>query len=132
MLDTTRPLVPGEVFEEVRPWGKFRTVLNGTFFKVKTLHINPASRLSLQSHRFRSEHWILVAGTVSATVGNQDFTMQSGDHMLVPIGTLHRLHNTSPTEPAVIVEVQQGMQLTEDDIERYDDDYGRGLVALEG
>jgi mannose-6-phosphate isomerase-like protein (cupin superfamily) len=113
------------MFEEVRPWGKFRTVLNGTFFKVKTLYINPACRLSLQSHRYRSEHWILVAGKVRARVGSQEYDMQSGDHMLIPIGTVHRLQNPSLTEAAVIVEVQQGPQLSEEDIERYEDDYGR-------
>jgi mannose-1-phosphate guanylyltransferase/mannose-6-phosphate isomerase len=108
-----------------RPWGSY-TVLeeDGDGFKIKRIEVAPGARLSLQSHRQRSEHWVVVSGTATVTNGDEVFTVKKNESTYIPIGTKHRLENLG-SEPLHIVEIQVGAYLGEDDIQRYEDNYGR-------
>lgn len=107
-----------------RPWGSYRVLERGDGFQVKRLTIEPGHSLSLQLHHQRDEHWIVVHGHGSVQLDGEERTVGPNDHVLVPLGVPHRLHNPG-TEPMVLVEVQVGAYLAEDDIERLDDRYGR-------
>lgn len=108
-----------------RPWGNY-TVLEeeSEGFKIKRIEVAPGARLSLQSHQQRSEHWVVVSGTATVTNGDEVVTVHKNQSTYIPIGTKHRLENRG-TEPLHIVEIQVGSYLGEDDIQRYDDHYGR-------
>ena len=108
-----------------RPWGNY-TMLeeDPDGFKIKRIEVAPGARLSLQSHNRRSEHWVVVSGTATVTNGNEVITVQKNQSTYIPIGAKHRLENLG-TEPLHIVEVQVGEYLCEDDIQRYEDHYGR-------
>jgi mannose-1-phosphate guanylyltransferase/mannose-6-phosphate isomerase len=108
-----------------RPWGSY-TVLeeDRDGFKIKRIEVAPGARLSLQSHRKRSEHWVVVSGTATVTNGDEVVTVQKNQSTYIPIGTKHRLENQG-SEPLHIVEIQVGDYLGEDDIQRYEDNYGR-------
>ncbi|MEM6938700.1 MAG: mannose-1-phosphate guanylyltransferase/mannose-6-phosphate isomerase [Pseudomonadota bacterium] len=116
-----------------RPWGFFETLINGGVFQVKRIVVNPGAALSLQSHRHRSEHWIVVIGTAKVTVGE---TMESlkvqmvsaNESIYIPLGAIHRMENPGDT-PMELIEVQTGSYLGEDDIMRYEDVYARGQGA---
>ncbi|MDR0423415.1 MAG: phosphomannose isomerase type II C-terminal cupin domain [Rickettsiales bacterium] len=108
----------------VRPWGTYQTILRGTTFQVKRIVVNPKSKLSLQSHEHRSEHWIVVEGVGTITL-NEDAIIASRDkHVYIPLGAIHRMSNDTD-EPVVFIEIQNGDYLGEDDIKRYEDIYGR-------
>ncbi len=107
-----------------RPWGSYAVLAEGAGFKVKTIEVLPAQRLSYQRHSRRSEHWFVVAGQGAVTLGGRAIQVQSGDAIDVPCGMAHRIHN-SGSVPLVFVEVQHGDYFGEDDIVRLDDDYGR-------
>ena len=108
-----------------RPWGNY-TVLEEDHegFKIKRIEVAPGARLSLQSHSHRSEHWVVVSGTATVTNGEDIITVQKNQSTYIPIGTKHRLENRG-REPLHIVEIQVGEYLGEDDIQRFDDNYGR-------
>lgn len=108
-----------------RPWGSY-TVLeeDPVGFKLKRIEVAPGARLSLQSHAHRSEHWVVVSGTATVTNGDTVMTVQKNQSTYIPIGTKHRLENRS-NEPLHIVEIQVGDYLGEEDIQRYEDNYGR-------
>lgn len=108
-----------------RPWGSY-TVLeeDQDGFKIKRIEVAPGARLSLQSHRQRSEHWVVVSGTATVTKGDEVITVQKNQSTYIPIGTKHRLENCG-SEPLHIVEIQVGAYLGEDDIQRFEDKYGR-------
>jgi len=108
-----------------RPWGSY-TVLedHSSGYKLKRIEVKPGHSLSLQSHRRRSEHWVVVSGTATVTRGDETFTVARNESTYIPIGERHRLANLGG-EVLHIVEVQVGDYLGEDDIERYDDHYGR-------
>ena len=108
-----------------RPWGSY-TVLeeDQDGFKIKRIEVAPGARLSLQSHSQRSEHWVVVSGTATVTNGNEVITVRKNQSAYIPIGAKHRLENLG-TEPLHIVEIQVGEYLGEDDIQRYEDNYGR-------
>ena len=108
-----------------RPWGSY-TVLeeDPEGFKLKRIEVAPGARLSLQSHRQRSEHWVVVSGTATVTNGEEVITVYKNQSTYIPIGTKHRLENLGK-EPLHIVEIQVGDYLGEDDIQRYEDNYGR-------
>ena len=108
-----------------RPWGSY-TVLeeDPEGFKLKRIEVAPGARLSLQSHAHRSEHWVVVSGTATVTNGDEVITVHKNQSTYIPIGTKHRLENLG-TEPLHIVEIQVGAYLGEDDIQRYEDNYGR-------
>lgn len=108
-----------------RPWGNY-TVLEEEpeGFKIKRIEVAPGARLSLQSHQHRSEHWVVVSGTATVTSGDEVITVHKNQSTYIPIGAKHRLENRG-AEPLHIVEIQVGHYLGEDDIQRYDDHYGR-------
>jgi mannose-1-phosphate guanylyltransferase len=128
--------IPDEVREDqyleigVRPWGLYYVLEDKPTFKVKKIIVNPNNRLSLQSHKHRSEHWVVVSGTATVEVQNgkvEDelkFEMPPNESCFIPMNTRHRLANYGII-PLVIVEVQVGEYTGEDDIERFEDDYSR-------
>lgn len=107
-----------------RPWGSWDVLDRGECYQVKRLTVLPHSRLSLQTHRHRSEHWLVVAGTATCVIGAEQHTARTGTHVFVPQGAVHRLTNARDTLLQV-VEVQHGSYLEEDDIVRLQDDHGR-------
>jgi mannose-1-phosphate guanylyltransferase len=107
-----------------RPWGGYTSVLNGERFQVKRIFVLPGKRLSLQKHRHRSEHWIIVKGTAEVTVGENVKTIYENESIYIPIGSVHRLANNGKIT-LELIEVQTGAYLGEDDIVRLDDEYGR-------
>ncbi len=136
-LDTKLAALPREITDgrylEVgnRPWGVYYVMEDSPLYKVKKLVVNPGHRLSLQSHEHRSEHWVVVSGVATVDLRHPEFMHTEQLRMFrpnegchIPQGYLHRLANTG-TEPLVIVEVQCGNYTGEDDIKRYDDDFGR-------
>lgn len=113
------------VGEEVfRPWGSFEGLGQGEGYQVKRLRVLPGETLSLQRHRRRDEHWVVVSGAPVAERDGESHSLTIGDHILIPVGAVHRIHNPGD-EPAELVEVQLGDYLGEDDIERFEDVYGR-------
>lgn len=109
---------------EMRPWGGFQTLEEGEGYKVKRLVIEPGHRLSLQRHRHRAEHWVVVEGSPRVWVGRARRRLRPRQWVTVPRGWWHRIENPGAV-PTVIIEVQHGAYLGEDDILRRSDDYGR-------
>lgn len=109
---------------EVRPWGQFAPLHNGDGHQVKIIEVKPQGRLSLQKHSFRAEHWIVVAGMATVTVGNERYDLDAGQHVHIPKGAVHRLENFGD-ETVKLIEVQTGTYFGEDDIIRLEDVYGR-------
>lgn len=116
--------------KEYRPWGYFESVCSGNGYKVKRIIVKPGGKLSLQSHRHRAEHWVVVSGEALVQKNDRSLVLKQNESLFVPCETKHRLENTSST-PLMIIEVQTGKYLEEDDIERYEDGYGRVGVAAE-
>ena len=109
---------------EIRPWGSFTTLEEGNGYKIKRIEVNPGHRLSLQMHHHRSEHWIVVSGTAKVTCDNKEMILSSNQSTYVPQCTSHRLENPGVIK-LVLIEVQNGQYLGEDDIIRFSDDYAR-------
>ena len=107
-----------------RPWGTYTVLEEGPSFKIKRIEVKPGASLSLQMHHHRSEHWIVVSGTAAVVNGERQITVRSNESTYIPAGHKHRLENAT-REPLVIIEVQSGPYLGEDDIVRFDDKYGR-------
>lgn len=107
-----------------RPWGGFESLVMGQRFQVKRIVVNPGAALSLQSHHHRAEHWIVVEGTAQVTIGDEVRLLSENQSVYVPLGTVHRLANPGKL-PMVMIEVQTGSYLGEDDIVRYEDIYTR-------
>jgi len=112
------------LYHENRPWGAFYVLDEMPGFKVKRIVVKEGGRLSLQSHKYRKEHWTVVEGTATITVDNKVVAMTRGGAIDVPLGAKHRLENLHKGE-VIIIEVQFGDYLGEDDIIRYDDIYAR-------
>ncbi|WP_398311290.1 mannose-1-phosphate guanylyltransferase/mannose-6-phosphate isomerase [Zoogloea sp.] len=108
-----------------RPWGWYDSIDNGERFQVKRIVVNPGARLSLQMHHHRAEHWIVVKGTAEVTNGEKTFLLGENESTYIPLGHVHRLANPGKL-PLEIIEVQSGSYLGEDDIVRFEDNYGRG------
>lgn len=109
---------------ELRPWGSFTTLEEGIGYKIKRIEVNPGHRLSLQMHHHRSEHWIVVSGTAKVTCGDNEEVLFANQSTYVPQCTSHRLENPGVI-PLILIEVQNGEYLGEDDIIRFQDDYSR-------
>jgi mannose-1-phosphate guanylyltransferase / mannose-6-phosphate isomerase len=107
-----------------RPWGSYTVLEEAPGYKIKRVTVNPGKKLSLQLHRQRSEHWIVVRGTAEIDLGDRQLTLSPNESTFVPAGTRHRLANPGRT-PLEVIEVQSGGYLGEDDIVRFDDEYGR-------
>jgi mannose-6-phosphate isomerase len=110
-------------FEE-RPWGSYTVLYTDATCQVKRLVVNAGKRLSLQSHKFRAEHWFVVSGQGTAELDGREIEVGPGNTVDVAIGSKHRITCTSTTN-LVFVEVQTGSSFAEDDIVRYEDDFGR-------
>ncbi len=107
-----------------RPWGWFESLVIGDRFQVKRIHVHPGASLSLQSHHHRSEHWIVVEGTAEVTIDDKVQLVSENESVYVPLGAVHRMVNPGKV-PMVLIEVQTGTYLGEDDIIRYEDVYAR-------
>lgn len=107
-----------------RPWGYYDSVDSGNRFQVKRIVVNPGAALSLQMHHHRAEHWIVVRGTARVTRGDDVFLVSENESTFIPLGTRHRLENPGKL-PLEMIEVQSGAYLGEDDIVRFEDDFGR-------
>lgn len=107
-----------------RPWGWFESLVIGERFQVKRIHVHPGAALSLQSHNHRSEHWIVVEGTAKVTIGEDVKLVTENESVYIPLGAKHRMENPGKV-PMVLIEVQTGSYLGEDDIIRFEDVYAR-------
>ena len=115
----------GQVHQKVfRPWGSYASVANESRWQVKLIKVKPGASLSLQKHQHRSEHWIIVSGTAKIEINKKTFTLSENQSTYIPLGSIHRLSNPGKIELSLI-EVQSGPYLGEDDIERFEDNYGR-------
>jgi len=108
----------------VRPWGSYTLLEKGDRYKIKRIVVNPGARLSLQMHYHRSEHWVVLSGTARVVRGDEVFFVNPNESTYIPMETRHRLENPGKI-PLQIIEVQNGEYLEEDDIVRFDDEYGR-------
>ena len=113
---------------DYRPWGWFESLVSGSRFQVKRIVVHPGAALSLQSHHHRSEHWIVVEGTAQVTIGEDVQLVSENQSVYIPLGTVHRMENPGKI-PMVLIEVQTGSYVGEDDIIRYEDVYARGQGA---
>ena len=107
-----------------RPWGNFSTIEEESKWKVKKLEINSGARISLQLHKHRSEHWVVVSGIATVEIDGTVSVIKENESIYVPKKCKHRLSNLSK-DPLIIIEIQSGAYLGEDDIVRFDDIYGR-------
>jgi mannose-1-phosphate guanylyltransferase/mannose-1-phosphate guanylyltransferase/mannose-6-phosphate isomerase len=107
-----------------RPWGTYEGIDSGVNFQVKHIMVKPGAKLSLQMHHHRAEHWIVVEGTALVTCGEREFFLNANESTFIPLGAKHRLENRGTT-PLRLIEVQSGAYLGEDDIVRFEDNYGR-------
>lgn len=113
---------------DFRPWGWYESLVAGGRFQVKRIVVHPGAALSLQSHHHRSEHWIVVEGTAKVTIDSDVKLVSENQSVYIPLGAVHRLENPGKVA-MVLIEVQTGSYLGEDDIIRYDDIYARGQGA---
>jgi mannose-1-phosphate guanylyltransferase/mannose-6-phosphate isomerase len=121
----SKDIAQAEIFpKDHRPWGWFESLALGDRFQVKRICVKPGAALSLQSHKHRSEHWIVVEGTAKVTIDDEIKLVSEGQSVYVPLGAKHRMENPSKL-PMVLIEVQIGTYLGEDDIIRYEDVYAR-------
>lgn len=109
---------------EVRPWGAFFILDEGTNFKVKRIEVLPGKRLSYQRHTRRSEHWFVTQGTAKVTLNDREILLKTGQSVDILVGDKHRVENPG-SETLIFIETQTGDYFGEDDIERFDDDFGR-------
>ena len=110
--------------KEESPWGWYDVIDQGNRYKVKRIEVYPNASLSLQKHLHRAEHWVVVEGTALVEVEGKETTIHENQSTYIPLGAKHRLSNPGKI-PLKIIEVQSGSYVGEDDIERFDDDYGR-------
>ena len=127
-VQRARPGDPPVGVFEARPWGGFLTMEEGRGYKVKRLFVLPGQRLSLQRHRFRAEHWVVVRGSPRVIIAGRARRLKPRGSVDVPRGAWHRIENSGRV-PVVLIEVQHGPYLGEDDIIRRQDDYGRAAPS---
>ena len=125
MPNAAPPYAVGQ--RDTRPWGEWMVIDCGTGFVVKRITVRSGQRLSLQRHRHRAEQWVVVAGVARVTRGDTVFALAAGEAARIAPGEAHRVANQG-ADDVVFIEVQTGSLLSEDDIERLDDDYGRAAA----
>jgi mannose-6-phosphate isomerase-like protein (cupin superfamily) len=108
-----------------RPWGNYTVLDEGENFKVKRIEVLPEKRLSYQRHARRAEHWFIVRGTAKVTLNDREFLVKTGEAVDIKTGDKHRVENPDAQELLVFIETQTGDYFGEDDIERFEDDFGR-------
>jgi len=113
-----------ELRAERRPWGGYQVLESASDHAVKRIDIDPGKRLSLQSHARRREHWVVVSGEAFVVLDGDEIVLGPGGSVDIPLGAKHRVGNPG-AEPLVFIEVQYGDYFGEDDIERFEDDFGR-------
>jgi mannose-1-phosphate guanylyltransferase / mannose-6-phosphate isomerase len=123
-LKQVAPAVTVDHLKMHRPWGNYQSLDHGDRYQVKRIVVKEGGRLSLQFHKHRAEHWVVVRGTAKVTIGNEVKTLQENESVYIPLGTPHRLENPGKI-PLELIEVQTGSYLGEDDIVRIEDDYHR-------
>ena len=109
-----------------RPWGSYTSLIEGDEWLVKRIEVNPGAKLSLQMHKFRAEHWIVVSGKANVEIDNKSFILEENQSTYIPLGSMHRLSNPNQSL-LTIIEIQSGKYIGEDDIIRFKDNYGRAL-----
>lgn len=107
-----------------RPWGSYTVLDEGENYKVKRIEVLPKKRLSYQNHKRRAEHWFVICGTAKVTLNGREILVKAGESVDIPLGAKHRVENAEE-ELLVFIETQTGDYFGEDDIERFDDDFGR-------
>jgi len=107
-----------------RPWGTYESISRGERFQVKRIVVHPGKSLSLQMHYHRAEHWVVVEGVAEVVNGEQTLLLSENQSTFIPVGAKHRLTNPGKKN-LVLIEVQSGSYLGEDDVHRFEDDYGR-------
>lgn len=107
-----------------KPWGSFEILKSGKNYVVKKIYVKPGGILSLQSHEYRSEHWIIAEGIAEVTIDNHISNLNENENIFIPKGSLHRLANKTNND-LIIIEMWYGDQLDENDIKRYEDIYKR-------
>lgn len=107
-----------------RPWGSYLVLDEGDDYKVKRIEVFPGKRLSYQRHTRRSEHWFITRGTAKVTLNDREILVKTGESVDIAAGDKHRVENPG-TQPLIFIETQTGDYFGEDDIERFDDDFGR-------
>lgn len=107
-----------------RPWGFYTVLTQGEGFLVKVIHVNPKAWLSVQLHNHRAEHWVVLTGTAKVIKGDEEFTLDPGESIDIPVKIKHSLRNLTDKD-LKIIEIQKGELLSEDDIIRFEDLYGR-------
>ena len=122
-LSINTGIIDYEIFQ--KPWGFYKTTVLNDYYQGKIISVRPGEQLSLQSHAHREEHWIVVHGTGIVQLDDSHLTVSCGSNVFIPKGCKHRLTNTEREENLIITEVQIGDYLGEDDIIRYEDNYGR-------
>ncbi len=110
------------IFE--RPWGNYEIILKSDKYQIKRIMVLKNQKLSLQSHKMRDEHWVMVIGTGTVNINDNVFTLKENEHIFIPKGSKHRMSNDAEND-IVFIEIQYGDYLEEDDIIRYKDIYGR-------
>lgn len=108
-----------------RPWGSFTVLDEREGFKVKRIEVFPQKRLSYQKHLHRAEHWFVVQGTAKVTLNDEVYNLEIGAALDINVGDKHRVENPDTGETLIFIEVQRGDYLGEDDIIRFEDDFGR-------
>lgn len=125
MPDAAPPTTTYRVGEsDTRPWGSWHLLDVGLGYVVKRIVVEPGQRLSLQKHRHRAEHWVVVNGTARVVRGEEVLTVRENESIFLPLGVVHRMENAGDV-PLVVIEVQMGQHLSEDDIIRLEDNYDR-------
>lgn len=112
---------------EQRPWGRFKNLYESSSTKVKLIEVDSKARLSYQSHERRQETWTIISGKAKVTLDENDHELSQGDSICIPMRAKHRIENIG-SETLSFIEVQTGSYFGEDDIQRYQDDYGRKSV----
>ena len=107
-----------------RPWGHYTILADESDYKVKLIVVDPGKRFSLQRHQHRCEHWFIISGQAIVTLGDSKLNLSTAEAIDIPIGTLHRIENPG-TKELSLIEIQTGIYFGEDDIERFEDDFGR-------
>ena len=107
-----------------RPWGYHISLVEDNNWKVKIIMVKPGEKLSLQKHKYRAEHWVVVKGKATVQIELEEFLLNSNQSIFIPVGSKHRLINHE-SNALVLIEVQTGSYINEDDIERFEDNYGR-------
>ena len=110
-------------FEE-RPWDNYTVLYSDETCQIKKLVVNPGKHISLQSHKFRGEHWFILSGSGIAELDGKVMHLKAGNSIDVPVGSLHRI-SAAPNSPLTLIEIQTGLSFGEDDILRFEDDFGR-------